>query len=116
MVMRVVPLEVRESSAFLRRHRRHFKPLTVHKFSLGCIENGELVAACIAVRDAYDTVDLLYIHGSPEAQHAMCKVGANIAKEMGFSYVRAPNYAVSKAHGWSMDAVSYTHLTLPTKA
>ena len=40
-------MSLKEANAFVTEHYRHHKSVTDHKFSLGCIQDGELVGVAI---------------------------------------------------------------------
>ena len=49
-MIRLVPTTLREANAFVKAHHRHHKPVTGHKFSIGCEVEGRLVGVVIAGR------------------------------------------------------------------
>ena len=46
----LVPVSLKAANAFVAEHHRHHKPVTGHKFSLGCVQNGRLVGVAIVGR------------------------------------------------------------------
>lgn len=39
----LTPVSLAEANAFVALHHRHHKPVTGHKFSIGCAKDGQLV-------------------------------------------------------------------------
>ena len=46
----LVPVSLKDANAFVAEHHRHHKPITGHKFSLGCMQDGRLVGVAIVGR------------------------------------------------------------------
>ena len=46
----LVPVSLKDANAFVAEHHRHHKPVTGHKFSLGCMQDGRLVGVAIVGR------------------------------------------------------------------
>ena len=46
----LIPVSFAEANAFVALHHRHHKPVTGHKFSIGCTANGQLVGVAIVGR------------------------------------------------------------------
>ena len=44
------PVSLAEANAFVAEHHRHHKPVRGHKFSLGCMVDGQLVGVAIVGR------------------------------------------------------------------
>lgn len=42
-MLTLIPVSLKEANAFVAEHHRHHKPVTGHKFSLGCTQEGQLV-------------------------------------------------------------------------
>ena len=42
-MLTLVPVSLKEANAFVSAHHRHHRPVTGHKFSIGCEQNGRLV-------------------------------------------------------------------------
>ena len=49
-MLTLVPLPLKEANAFVAAHHRHHKPVAGHKFSLGCVKDGQLVGVAIVGR------------------------------------------------------------------
>ena len=46
-MLSLCPVSLAEANAFVAEHHRHHKPVRGHKFSLGCMVNGQLVGVAI---------------------------------------------------------------------
>ena len=46
----LIPVSLAEANAFVAQHHRHHKPVTGHKFSIGCTADGQLVGVAIVGR------------------------------------------------------------------
>ena len=49
-VLTLTPVSLAEANAFVAQHHRHHKPVTGHKFSIGCTAEGRLVGVAIVGR------------------------------------------------------------------
>ena len=49
-MLTLVPVPLKEANAFVAAHHRHHKPVAGHKFSLGCVKDGQLVGVAIVGR------------------------------------------------------------------
>lgn len=49
-MLTLIPVSLKEANAFVAEHHRHHKPVTGHKFSLGCTQEGQLVGVAIVGR------------------------------------------------------------------
>ena len=49
-MLNLIPVSLSEANAFVAMHHRTHKPVTGHKFSIGCTENGRLVGVAIVGR------------------------------------------------------------------
>ena len=49
-MLNLIPVPLSEANVFVARHHRTHKPVTGHKFSIGCTENGRLVGVAIVGR------------------------------------------------------------------
>lgn len=48
--MKLIPLSLKQANEFVAAHHRHHKPVTGHKFSIGCEQDGKLVGVVITGR------------------------------------------------------------------
>ena len=49
-MLKLIPMPLKEANAFVAEHHRHHKPVTGHKFSLGCTQDEQLVGVAIVGR------------------------------------------------------------------
>ena len=50
IMLTLIPVSLKEANAFVAAHHRHHRPVTGHKFSIGCECDGRLVGVVIAGR------------------------------------------------------------------
>ena len=49
-MLKLIPVSLKAANAFVAEHHRHHKSVTGHKFSLGCMQEGQLVGVAIVGR------------------------------------------------------------------
>ena len=49
-MLTLVPMSLKDANTFVAAHHRHHKPVTGHKFSIGCAAEGRLVGVAIVGR------------------------------------------------------------------
>ena len=49
-MLKLIPVSLKTANAFVAEHHRHHKSVTGHKFSLGCMQEGQLVGVAIVGR------------------------------------------------------------------
>lgn len=49
-MLTLTPVSLAEANAFVAQHHRHHKPVTGHKFSIGCTADGRIVGVAIVGR------------------------------------------------------------------
>ena len=49
-MLEVCPITLKEANSFVEQHHRHHKPVTGHKFSIGCTDGQKIVGVAIAVQ------------------------------------------------------------------
>ena len=78
------PVSLREANAFVEQHHRHHKGVAGHKFSIGCIQDGQLVGVAIIGRPVSRYLDngltlevnrLCTIRSRKCLQYALCGGG-----------------------------------------
>ena len=114
MSLIVKPLSLAEANRFIIEHHRHHGKVQGHKFSIGCIEDGNLVGvACVGrpvARGADDgqtlEVTRLCTDGSRNVCSFLYSRCARIAKEMG--YRKIITYILEEENGASLRASSWT--------
>ena len=118
MSLVVVPIELVEANAIVRRWHRHHKECQGHRFSLGAFDTkrGEFVGACIVGRPVArmishkTTIEVtrLVTDGSKNACSILYASAARVAREMGFeriqTYILEDESGTSLlASGWQCD-------------
>ena len=113
-MIRLVPTTLREANAFVKAHHRHHKPVTGHKFSIGCEVEGRLVGVVIAGRPVSRYLDdgltlevnRLCTTGEKNACSMLYAAAARAAKAMG--YQRIITYTLDNEPGTSLRAAGWT--------
>ena len=73
-MLELKPVTLAEANAFVAQHHRHHKPVTGHKFSIGCMENGRLVGVAIVGRPVSRYLD----NGFTLEVNRLCTDGAKM--------------------------------------
>ncbi len=113
-MIRLVPTTLREANAFVKAHHRHHKPVTGHKFSIGCEVEGRLVGVVIAGRPVSRYLDdgltlevnRLCTTGEKNACSMLYAAAARAAKAMG--YRKIITYTLDNEPGTSPRAAGWT--------
>lgn len=113
-MLRLKPISLREANEYVRQHHRHHKPVTGHKFSIGCESEGRLVGVVIAGRpvsrylDDGHTLEVtrLCTDGTKNACSFLYAAAARAAKAMG--YERIITYTLDTENGASLKAAGWT--------
>ena len=71
-MLTLTTISLADANAFVARHHRHHKPVTGHKFSIGCTQNGELVGVAIVGRPVSRYLD----DGLTLEVNRLCTTGA----------------------------------------
>lgn len=50
MALELCPMTLKEANAYVEQHHRHHKPVTGHKFSIGCSDGEKIVGVAIVGR------------------------------------------------------------------
>ena len=91
----MIPISLKEANAFVAEHHRHHRPVTGHKFSLGCAHDGRLVGVAIVGRPVSRYLD----NGRTLEVNRLCSTGeknvcsflygaaARAAKALGYSRI-----------------------------
>ena len=112
-MLTLVPISLADANAFVARNHRHHKPVTGHKFSIGCTENGELVGVAIVGRPVSRYLDngltlevnRLCTTGSKNACSFLYAAAARAAKAMG--YRKIITYTLDTEPGTSLRAAGW---------
>ena len=112
-MLMLIPVSLAEANAFVAQHHRHHKPVTGHKFSIGCTADGQLVGVAIVGRpvsrylDDGQTLEVnrLCTDGTKNACSMLYGAAARAARAMG--YRKIITYILDTEHGASLRAVGF---------
>lgn len=113
-MLRLIPVSLKEANAFVAAHHRHHKPVTGHKFSIGCEQEERLVGVVIAGRPVSRYLDngltlevtRLCTTGGKNVCSMLYAAAARAAKAMG--YRRIITYTLETEDGASVRAAGWT--------
>lgn len=113
MRLEIVPMTLKEANAFVEQHHRHHKPVTGHKFSIGCSDGEKIVGVAIVGRPVARYLDdgwtlevnRLCTDGTRNACSMLYSASWRAAKAMGYKKVityilESENGSSLKASGW----------------
>ena len=91
-MLTLIPISLKEANAFVAAHHRHHKPVTGHKFSIGCAAEGRLVGVAIVGRPVSRYLDngltlevtRLCTTGEKNACSMLYSAAARAAKAIGY--------------------------------
>ena len=120
MRLRIVPLTLKQANELVAVWHRHHKPVVGHRFSIGVLDEHEILhGAAIVSRPTgrnnpqYEWVEVtrLVTDGYKNACSALYGACARIAKEMGFERIQTfileeESGTSLKASGWEFDRMS----------
>ncbi len=112
-MLTLTTVSLADANAFVARHHRHHKPVTGHKFSIGCTKNGELVGVAIVGRpvsrylDNGTTLEVnrLCTTGEKNACSFLYAAAARAAKALG--YQKIITYILDSEPGTSLRAAGW---------
>src|SRR3989304_4009678 len=97
-MLRIVPLELKEANALVKKWHRHHQPVIGHRFSIGAYDTNaaRLVGAAIVGRPVARHINWrvvveitrLVTDGTPNACSLLYAAGARIAREMGYQQIQ----------------------------
>ena len=112
-MLMLIPVSLAEANAFVAQHHRHHKPVTGHKFSIGCTADGQLVGVAIVGRpvsrylDDGQTLEVnrLCTDGTKNACSMLYGATWRAARAMGYQKIitytlATENGASLRASGW----------------
>ena len=113
-MLEICPMTLKEANAFVERYHRHHKPVTGHKFSIGCTEGEKIVGVTIVGRpvsrylDDGKTLEVnrLCTTGEKNACSFLYGAAARAAKALG--YRRIITYTLDTEPGTSLRAAGWT--------
>lgn len=113
-MLTLTPVSLAEANAFVAQHHRHHKPVTGHKFSIGCTANGRLVGVAIVGRPVSRYLDnsltlevnRLCTDGTKNACSMLYAAAWRAARAMG--YLKIITYTLDTEDGTSLRAAGWT--------
>ena len=113
-MLTLIPVSLKEANAFVAAHHRHHKPVTGHKFSIGCECDGRLAGVVIAGRPVSRYLDngltlevtRLCTTGEKNVCSMLYAAAARAAKAMG--YRKIITYTLDTEDGTSIRAAGWT--------
>ena len=96
-MLSLVPISLKQANTFVAAHHRHHKPVTGHKFSIGCEAEGRLVGVVIAGRPVSRYLD----NGLTLEVNRLCTTGEKNVCSMLYSAVDTEPGTSLRAAGWS---------------
>jgi len=118
-MLKIAPLQIKESNALIARWHRHHKPVRGHKFSIGVYDDhtGEYVGAAIVGRPVARLIDhrrvlevtRLVTDGTRNACSILYAACARICKELG--YMKIQTYILKEEPGTSLIAAGWEYET-----
>lgn len=108
------PVSLADANAFVSLHHRHHKPVRGHKYSLGCMKDGQLVGVVITGRPVSRYLDdgltlevnRLCTDGTRNACSFLYGAAARVAKDMG--YHKIITYILDTENGTSLRAAGWS--------
>lgn len=113
-MLTLTPVSLKEANAFVAAHHRHHKPVTGHKFSIGCAAEGRLVGVAIVGRPVSRYLDngltlevnRLCTDGTKNACSMLYAAAWRAARAMG--YEKIITYTLDTESGASLRAAGWT--------
>ena len=113
-MLQLIPVSLKDANAFVAAHHRHHKPVTGHKFSIGCECDGQLVGVAIVGRPVSRYLDngltlevtRLCTTGEKNACSMLYAAAARAAKAIG--YRKIVTYTLDTEDGTSIRAAGWT--------
>jgi len=112
-MLKLRPVSLRDANEYVKQQHRHHKPVTGHKFSIGCEVDGELAGVVIVGRpvsrylDDGKTLEVtrLCTNGAKNACSFLYAAAARAAAAMG--YDRIITYTLESENGSSLKAAGW---------
>ena len=113
-MLTLTPVSLAEANAFVAQHHRHHRPVTGHKFSIGCTADGRLVGVAIVGRPVSRYLDngltlevnRLCTDGTRNACSMLYAAAWRAARAMG--YEKIITYTLDTESGASLRAAGWT--------
>lgn len=111
--LELVPMTLKEANAYVQQHHRHHKPVTGHKFSIGCSDGEKIVGVAIVGRPVSRYLDdgwtlevnRLCTDGSKNACSMLYGAAWRAARAMG--YKKVITYILQSEPGTSLKAAGW---------
>ena len=112
-MLTLTPVSLAQANAFVAQHHRHHKPVTGHKFSIGCTVDGQLVGVAIVGRPVSRYLDngltlevnRLCTDGTKNACSMLYGAAWRAARAMG--YQKIITYTLDTENGASLRAAGW---------
>lgn len=112
-MLEVCPITLKEANAFVEQHHRHHKPVTGHKFSIGCTDGEKIVGVAIVGRPVSRYLDdgwtlevnRLCTDGTRNACSMLYAAAWRAARAMG--YHKLITYILDSENGASLRAAGW---------
>ena len=113
MSLDIVPVSLAEANEFVLEHHRHHKPVTGHKFSIGCTDGEKIVGVAIVGRPVARFLDdgwtleitRLCTDGTRNACSMLYAAAWRAARAMG--YKKIITYILESENGASVKAAGF---------
>lgn len=102
MGLELCPMTLKEANAYVEQHHRHHKPVTGHKFSIGCSDGEKIVGVAIVGRPVSRH---LCTDGTHNACSMLYAAAWRAARAMG--YKRLVTYILDSENGSSLKAAGW---------
>ena len=112
-MLKLIPVSLKTANAFIAAHHRHHKPVTGHKFSLGCMREGLLVGVAIVGRpvsrylDDGLTLEVNRLCSTGEKNVCSFLYGAAARAGKALGYQRIVTYTLDTEPGTSLRAAGW---------
>lgn len=97
-MLEVCPITLKEANAFVEQHHRHHRPVTGHKFSIGCTDGEKIVGVAMEV-------NRLCTDGTRNAYSMLYAAAWRAARAMG--YHKLITYILDTENGTSLKAAGW---------
>ena len=112
-MLTLIAVPLSEANAFVAQHHRHHKPVTGHKFSIGCMKDGRLAGVAIVGRPVSRYLDdgltlevnRLGTDGTPNACSFLYGAAWRAARALG--YRKIVTYILDTESGASLRAAGW---------
>ena len=115
-MLMLIPVSLSQANDFVAKHHRHHNPLKIHKFSIGCADDGMLCGVAIVARPAAHRLDdgktldvaRLCTDGTRNVCSLLYAAAWRAAKAMGYS--KMITYTLISENGASLRAAGWRYV------